>query len=285
MISSAVEESRPLLEAARHELTVILPPHPLQVLGDPSRLAQVISNLLNNAAKYTLDGGRVVVSAERQGAQAVLRVRDNGMGIPKDMLSLIFEMFTQVHRHLDRAQGGLGIGLTLVRSLVEMHGGSVQAYSEGLGHGSEFVVRLPLFVETTQREGGDRGGLKEPATFTVQRRILVVDDNKDSARSLARVLQMMGNEVRMAHDGPAALVLASEFVPDVVLLDIGMPGMNGYEVASLMRSHCPSSKRSFWWPRPAGARKRTVSARVRRVSITTWSSRWTWPICSNCWPP
>ena len=236
VISSAVEESRPLLEAARHELTVILPPHPLQVLGDPSRLAQVISNLLNNAAKYTLDGGRVVVSAERQAAQAVLRVRDNGMGIPKDMLSLIFEMFTQVHRHLDRAQGGLGIGLTLVRSLVEMHGGSVQAYSEGLGHGSEFVVRLPLFVETTQREGGDRGGLKEPATFTVQRRILVVDDNKDSARSLARVLQMMGNEVRMAHDGPAALVLASEFVPDVVLLDIGMPGMNGYEVASLMRT-------------------------------------------------
>lgn len=236
VVETARETSRPLLEAAHHELTLALPPQPLLVDGDLIRLAQVVSNLLNNAAKYTPEGGHVWLTVERDDGDALLRVRDNGIGIPADMLPRIFEMFTQVDRTLERAQGGLGIGLTLVRRLVEMHDGTVEAHSDGPGRGSTFSVRLPLAQvnpERPQTEEQHDQGRRE--SVPGRRRILVVDDNVDSAHSLAMLLQLMGNEVRMAHDGPSALEAAAAFVPDIVLLDIGLPGMNGLDVARRMR--------------------------------------------------
>jgi PAS domain S-box-containing protein len=236
VIEAALETSRPLIEAARHQLVVHLPADPLWVMGDLIRLAQVVSNLLNNSAKYTPEGGHLWLTVERRDDQALIRVRDDGMGIPADMLPRIFEMFTQVDRNLKQAQGGLGIGLTLVRRLIEMHGGTVEATSEGAGRGCEFVASLPLVsVQQTadrngQREDESTNDPKPPA-----RRILVVDDNKDSADSLGMVLRVMGNEVRTAYDGPSALETAKEFRPAVVLLDIGLPGMSGHEVARKMR--------------------------------------------------
>ncbi len=237
VVENALETSHPLLEAAHHELTITLPPEPLLVDGDLTRLAQVLSNLLNNAAKYTPEGGHIWLSAERDGSEAILRVRDNGAGIPADMLPRIFEMFTQMNRTLERAQGGLGIGLTLVRRLVEMHGGTVEAFSEGVGQGSTFLVRLPLSPLTSKRQqGGGKPGEGPQAPAAERRRILVVDDNVDSAQSLALLMQLAGNEVRMAHDGPSALEVAAALVPDVVLLDIGLPGMSGHDVARRMRA-------------------------------------------------
>jgi PAS domain S-box-containing protein len=233
VVVSALEASRPLIEAERHELTVTPSERPLFVEGDRARLAQVLSNLLTNAAKYTPEGGHIWLAVERRGPEAELRVRDNGVGIPAEMLSRVFEMFAQVERHLGRAQGGLGIGLTLVRSLVEMHGGTVRAYSGGPGQGSEFVVRLPLAADHPAGEAGAEAEA-EPAAAT-RGRILVVDDSVDSAESLALMLKLSGNEVRTAYDGPGALATAATFAPDVVLLDIGMPGMDGYEVARRLR--------------------------------------------------
>ena len=212
-----------------------LPPQALHVEGDLTRLAQVLSNLLNNAAKYTPEGGRIALSVERQGAQAVLRVQDNGLGIPPEMLPRVFEMFTQVHKHLERAQGGLGLGLSLVKSLVEMHGGTVEGRSGGPGQGCEFIVCLPLVAEGPEHRSAEEPGGGEQAAGNRRRRILVVDDNRDSAKSLGLLVQVLGNEVRTAHDGPSALALAEAFRPDMVLLDIGMPGMNGYEVARRLR--------------------------------------------------
>jgi len=195
------------------------------------RLAQVFSNLLNNAAKYTDRGGNIWLTAERQGSDAVVSVRDSGLGIPREMLGKVFELFTQVDSTLEKAQGGLGIGLTLVRRLVEMHGGSVEAHSEGTGKGSEFTVRLPaLFVAPARDERA-----AEETTPSSRRRILVVDDNRDSAISLGMMLQLMGNEVRTAHDGLEAVQAAEVFRPDVVLLDIGLPKLNGYEAARRIR--------------------------------------------------
>ena len=232
VLRSAVEASRPLIEAARHALTITLPPEPIFVDGDPMRLAQVFANLLNNAAKYTEPGGQIGLSAERQGSDAVVSVRDNGLGIPSEMLGRVFELFAQVDRTLEKSQGGLGIGLTLVRRLIEMHGGSVAVQSEGYGHGSVFTVRLPavLIAPARAEAAPAEVGARAPC-----RRILVVDDNRDSASSLAMMLQLMGNEVRAAHDGLEAVQVAETFNPDVVLLDIGLPKLNGYEAAQRIR--------------------------------------------------
>jgi PAS domain S-box-containing protein len=233
VVSQAVEACRPLAESAGHEVAVTLPPEPLVLDGDPVRLAQVFGNLLNNACKYTDRGGRIGLTVERQGSDVVVRVTDNGAGIPADQLGSIFEMFTQVDETLERSQGGLGIGLTLVRRLVELHGGSVEAFSEGRGRGSEFVVRLPLLSEKPRalrrRESiGD-------ATPAPARRILVVDDNRDSAESLALLLTLSGHQTQTAHDGLEAVEAAGQFRPDVVLLDIGLPKLNGYDACRRIR--------------------------------------------------
>jgi CheY-like chemotaxis protein len=206
----------------------------VSLLADPTRLEQILDNLLSNAAKYTKPGGRIEVSAERQGDEAVLRVRDTGVGISPEMLPRVFDLFAQAERSLDRAEGGLGIGLTLVRSLVELHGGSVQAQSAGLGHGSEFVVRLPAAGDAARRADLPAApALNGPAS--APRRVLVVDDNVDAAQSLATLLKLWGHQVAMAHDGTAALEAVRAQRPEVILLDIGLPGMSGLEVARQVR--------------------------------------------------
>jgi len=234
VLQGAIETSRPLLDACGHDFEAALPSEDIHLEADPTRLAQVVSNLLNNAAKYTERGGRIRLAAERQGDDAVIRVSDSGIGIPQEMLSRIFEMFTQADRSIDRSQGGLGVGLTLARRLVELHGGTVEARSEGSGTGSEFVVRLPAIgrVSMETARGGRRPSVLD---FSSSLRVLVVDDNADSAAGLAILLEMTGNEVRTAHDGVEALGAADRFRPDVVLLDIGMPKMDGYEVARTIR--------------------------------------------------
>jgi signal transduction histidine kinase/DNA-binding response OmpR family regulator len=232
----AVESSRPLIELRKHEFTLSLPAEPLHAKADPARLSQIISNLLNNAAKYTEEGGRIWLTVEREDGEAVMRVRDTGAGIPTNMLPRIFEPFTQVDQSLDRSQGGLGIGLTLVRRLVEMHGGRVEALSQGVGHGSEFVVRLPAWAEA-QSSFPIRSNNAPTPKAGAGSSILVVDDNVDAANSLAMVLRLEGHEVRTARDGPTALAASQASAPDVVLLDIGLPGMDGYEVARRLRCH------------------------------------------------
>jgi two-component system, sensor histidine kinase len=232
VLRNAIEASRPLLDAAGHTLDVDLPRAPLLVLADGVRLAQVFSNLLNNAAKYTDPGGRIALSARVEGRDVAVSVRDTGTGIPVEMLGRVFEMFTQVEREAGRAQGGLGIGLTLVKNIVELHGGTVQAFSEGAGRGSEFVVRLPLAAagmpEPPASASAGRGQL-------AGKRILVVDDNRDAASSLAHLLNLLGAEAGVAHDGAGALATLASRRHDLVLLDIGMPGMDGYEVARRIR--------------------------------------------------
>jgi PAS domain S-box-containing protein len=236
VVARAVETVQPLVDAQGHELSVCLPPESLPLDADPVRLAQVVGNLLTNAAKYTEAGGRIRLAAEREGGEAVLRVRDNGIGIAPAMLPHIFELFVQVDHATTKAQGGLGIGLTLVKNLVQMHNGSVEARSGGLGRGSEFVVRLPLSVEAME-QGNDQGTGHRPQQPPTPsgHRLLVVDDNQDAADSLAVLLSLQGHEVRVAHSGPAALEVTTGYTPDVVFLDIGMPGMDGYEVARRMR--------------------------------------------------
>jgi signal transduction histidine kinase len=240
VVAQAVEASRPFLEARQHHFDVQLPDEPIFVEADPTRLSQVILNLLNNAAKYTEDGGYISLSVERSGAEVILRIRDSGMGISPETLPKIFELFVQGERTLDRAQGGLGIGLTVVRRLVELHGGSVQAFSEGLGRGSEFVVHLPTAIHLPspavcpQPQRTDGNG-QRAADRGQRRRILIVDDNRDSAESLAILLQMLGHEVKLAYDGEAALRVARQFCPDIVLLDIGLPRLSGLEAARRIR--------------------------------------------------
>jgi signal transduction histidine kinase len=235
----AVESARPLIDARRHRLTYQCSPEPALVTADPVRLTQVIGNLLNNSAKYTEEGGEITLTVALEAGEAVVRVGDTGEGIAPEMLPQVFDLFTQVERTIDRAQGGLGIGLTLVRSLVEIHGGCVQAFSAGLGTGSEFVVRLPVLASV--EEGGVGPG-PEPSAPVKPRRILVVDDNVDNAESLALLLQLSGHQVRTAHNGPGALAAASAFRPEVVLLDIGLPGMDGYEVARCLRTEAGGEK-------------------------------------------
>jgi signal transduction histidine kinase len=240
VVAQAVETSRPLLEARRHHFDIRMPDEPIFVEADPTRLAQVVLNLLNNAAKYTEDGGYISLSVERSGAEVVLRVRDNGIGIPPETLPKIFGLFVQGERTLDRAQGGLGIGLTVVRRLVELHGGSVQAFSEGLGRGSEFVIRLPTVPAPSGQAGNGQAGKPnrragQPGKPALRWRILIVDDNRDSAESLAILLQMLGHEVRTAYDGETGLSVAEHFSPDIVLLDIGLPRLSGLEAAQRIR--------------------------------------------------
>ncbi|MEX2559462.1 MAG: ATP-binding protein, partial [Pirellulales bacterium] len=236
IVETALESSRPVMEEFGHELAVSLPAEPIWVNADPTRMAQVLTNLLNNAAKYTDPGGHVRLSVAREDQEAVVAVRDDGAGIPPDMLRAVFDMFTQVDRSLERSQGGLGIGLTLVRKLVELHGGTVYARSDGTGHGSEFVVRVPVMAAEP--------GPREPAVVTEitagtpgGHRVLVVDDNLDSAKTLAMLMTMLGNEVRTAHDGLEAVEMAAEFRPHVALLDIGLPKLNGYEAARRIREN------------------------------------------------
>ena len=236
VVRSAIETSRPLIDAAHHQLALSLPTEPLTLEGDPVRLAQVLSNLLNNAAKYTAEWGQIRLAARRERSSVVVSVRDNGMGIPAEMLSKVFDLFTQVDRINSRTQGGLGIGLTLVRSLVEMHGGSVEARSGGPGQGSEFLVRLPLAMR--RRNPFEQGQREDGTAATASRRILVVDDNRDCADSLGMLLKFLGADVCIANDGPAALEALETYQPSVVFLDIGMPGMDGYEVARRARQLC-----------------------------------------------
>jgi signal transduction histidine kinase len=234
VVHSAVEVSRPLIEAQGHELTVTLPAEAIVLDADATRLAQVISNLLNNAAKYTEKGGDVWLTAKRQGDEAVVSVRDTGIGIAAEHLAYVFEIFSQLTPALERSQGGLGIGLSLVRGLIELHGGRVEARSEGTGRGSEFIVRLPVVDEPVRHEVQEPAA-GHPVVEDRKRRILAVDDNRDAADSLALILQMMGHEVQTAYDGREGVELAEAFRPDVVLLDIGMPRLNGYEAARHIR--------------------------------------------------
>ena len=236
ILADAVEASRPLIDQAGHQLTITLPRELIFVDGDPARLAQIFGNLLTNAAKYTDRGGNIWVTAERQGSDILVSVRDTGIGISAEHLPRLFDMFSQVSPALERSQGGLGIGLALVRSLVEMHGGRVEARSAGLGQGSEFLVRLPRVCDPPRKPATVVGNsLGQENGHAPQFRILVADDNVDSAQSLAMMLSIMGHEVRTAHDGLGAVELAAEFRPDVFLLDIGMPKLNGYEAARQIR--------------------------------------------------
>ncbi len=231
VVGRAVEISRPLIDQRKHTLHVQVPPEPVQAVLDPVRVAQILANLLNNAAKYTEEGGTIWLKAERAGDELVFRVRDTGIGIQPELLPHVFDMFIQADHSLDRSQGGLGIGLTLVRRLVELHGGSVQALSPGPNQGSEFVVRLPVRTLALSALNGEDTSAPTTTSF----RVLVVDDNVDSAESLALLLKTMGQVVHTAYDGPAALDAVERFSPDVVLLDIGLPGMSGYEVARQIR--------------------------------------------------
>ena len=226
------ETSRPSIEQADHEMLIEMPPSPIHVDADLTRLAQVFSNLLNNAAKYTQRGGRMRLTVQQLGGEAVVSVKDNGIGIPTHMLPHVSEMFTQVDRNLERSQGGLGIGLSIVKRRVEMHGRSVEVRSDGDGRGSDFVVRLPVDLLVVGDKPFDEVKAVRPTAYY---RILVVDDNLDSAESLTMLLTIMGHETRTAHDGLEALDVAAAFRPKVMLLDIGMPKPDGFEVCRRIR--------------------------------------------------
>jgi signal transduction histidine kinase len=240
ILRSAIETSRPHIEAARHQLSVRLPDEPVELDADPVRLAQVFSNLLNNAAKYTPPGGRIEVDARAEPRQVVVSVRDNGSGIAPEMLGQVFALFTQATHASESSKGGLGIGLSLVEGLARLHGGTVEAHSKGLDKGSEFVVRLPRADAREPAADALPNRNEEPAPAEAPqggpRRVLVVDDNADAAGTLAELLQMLGSEVCVAHDGASAIEQTGRFHPDVVLLDIGLPDINGYEVARRIRS-------------------------------------------------
>ncbi|HKF97959.1 MAG TPA: response regulator [Steroidobacteraceae bacterium] len=235
LINRAVETIEPLVLEREHQLTLRIPPDPMRVDGDPTRLTQALANVLGNAAKYTERGGRIELTCTRQGAEVELRVRDNGIGIPAELLPRIFDLFTQLDRRSDQALSGLGIGLALVRRLLEMHGGSISALSEGAGTGSEFVIRLPLLADSAVRTESDNDP-QHADVPAVPRRILLADDNADALESLATVLRLRGHEVFSASNGAIALETAGRHVPEVALLDIGMPLLDGYEVARRIRA-------------------------------------------------
>jgi len=232
ILRAAIETSRPVLDNLRHQLIEDLTTEGICVAGDPVRLTQVFANLLNNAAKYTNHGGHITVQTRRVDGEACVSIKDDGIGIAPAVLQQVFDMFMQVDRSTRRSQGGLGIGLTLVRSLVGMHGGTVEARSGGPGLGSEFIVKLPLMAEAQVSAASTRRMEPLPA-----RRILIVDDSRDGSESLAMLLRVLGAEVALAHSGHQALESVETFHPDVVLLDIGMPGMDGYEVARRIRAN------------------------------------------------
>jgi CheY-like chemotaxis protein len=233
VITASLETSRPLIELAGHELAVTLPDEALTLDADPVRLAQVFANLLNNAAKYMDPGGFIAIEARRSGDETMIVVSDTGIGITAEALPTVFDMFAQANSGDSRSQGGLGIGLTLVRSLVDMHGGSVSASSDGPGKGSRFTVRLPLakrpVVEHRERPSA-------PRKVRQLQRILVVDDNRDAADTMGTLLRMLGADVRTAYDGSSALDVVDVFHPDVAILDLGMPGISGFEVAKRIRA-------------------------------------------------
>ena len=249
VVQSAIETVRPLIDRKKHELAVHLPPGPLVLGVDAIRLAQVLSNLLSNAAKYTDDGGRIVLEGELVAGDLVLRVRDNGIGLSEGALQDIFEMFSQVSSALDRAEGGLGIGLALSRGLVALHGGTLVAHSEGLGQGAEFTVRLPASVVVAAPVAAPAP--EGAASPRAGRFILVADDNADALQTMATLLELEGHRVETAADGEQALAKAQALQPEVAVLDIGMPGLNGYEVARRIRAQ------------PWGAR-------IRLIALTGW---------------
>jgi len=237
IIASSIETSRPIIDGGRHQLEVSVPDQPLMLYADPTRLAQIITNLLNNAAKYTPAGGEISLLARLDEDQIVVEVLDTGIGIPREMLTRVFDIFTQVGSARERSQGGLGIGLTLVRRLIELHGGTVYADSDGMGKGSKFALRLPHYTGRAPLSVDEAPTIHEvPMQPLPSRQILVVDDNVDGAESLAEMLRLNGHEVQTAHSGPEAIAIVAQMVPDVTFLDIGLPGMNGYEVARQFRN-------------------------------------------------
>jgi CheY-like chemotaxis protein len=232
VIDDALETTRPLLAVRRQSITFDPPPQPLNVDGDPDRLTQVIGNLLSNAAKFSPDGSRIHVNLAQVAGGVQIRLRDEGVGIDAQILPHVFDLFVQGDQSLDRAQGGLGIGLTVVKRLVELHGGRIEARSDGPGRGSEFTIHLPAGVLATNEE-------VVPEVQPVNaRRILIVDDNADSAMSLSVLLEMEGHEVRSARNGPAAMQELEQFDAQVVLMDVGLPGLDGYATADLIRQRC-----------------------------------------------
>jgi PAS domain S-box-containing protein len=236
IVAQAVEAVQPLFTARRHHLAIDVATEPLPILGDGARLTQIISNLLNNAARFTAEGGHIVLTARREGGRVVLSVKDDGIGIPSAMRERVFEMFTQIESPGQRKQDGLGIGLALVKRLVAMHDGDIEARSAGVGCGSELVVRLPIAEDDRGTQAGAVSGAHEAARGPGPKRILVVDDNVDAAETLSRLLRLSGHEVRVVHDGLAALAAAGEMNPDIVLLDIGLPKLDGLEVARSLRA-------------------------------------------------
>jgi signal transduction histidine kinase/DNA-binding response OmpR family regulator len=234
VIEGAIETSRPLIGARGHQLNVDIPQEDLILNGDLTRLSQILSNLLNNAAKFTEPGGTISLAAKRDSGEVLIAVKDNGVGIPAEVMPCVFQMFAQFDGHLDRSQGGLGIGLQLVKSLVEMHGGTIEASSAGAGQGSEFVVRLPLVLNSTHAADPP---VAAEAAASGRLRVLIVDDNQDNVDSLRLLLGLMGHNVRVALEGMEGIRVAEEFRPDVVLLDIGMPNLDGHEVCRRIRAH------------------------------------------------
>jgi len=233
IVKSAADTCRDMIEKNRHVLRISTPATPIFVEADPVRVTQVVTNLLNNACKFTEPGGRITLAIDADDKHATISVKDTGIGIPKAMLDRVFDMFTQVDRSLERTRAGLGIGLSLTKSLVELHGGSIAAVSNGPGTGSEFVVELPGVVVGEKPKQSTSIPAHHPST---QRRILVVDDNADSAESLAMLLRLQGNDTQVAGDGTEAVKKGADYKPDVILLDIGMPGMNGYDTCEIIRA-------------------------------------------------
>jgi PAS domain S-box-containing protein len=239
IVRDAVAATRPMLDEANHRLTVHLPEQPLRIYADANRLTQVLTNLLNNAAKFTPREGRIELAAQHSDSEVIVTVSDSGIGIPPEKADRVFGMFTQIHESSERRNTGLGIGLTLVKSLVEMHGGTVEVQSRGQNHGTTFLIRLPAAAAPATAMSPDEvdGSVKAGADALppVKRRILIVDDNRDALESLSRMVRLLGNDVRQAHDGLEALEIGRSFRPDIVLMDLGMPKLNGFDAARRMR--------------------------------------------------
>ncbi|HEV2612060.1 MAG TPA: ATP-binding protein, partial [Noviherbaspirillum sp.] len=233
--TSAIDASLPFIEAGGHEFSVCIPDEPMPLDADPTRISQVISNLLNNAAKYTPAGGKISLTARRDAREVEITVKDTGVGIPENRLHDVFEMFSQVSESTGRAQGGLGIGLTIVSTLVKLHGGSITVASNGPGKGSDFVVRLPIHIDDMQSRASIPDQPAVQPAKAANLKVLVIDDNEDAAETLSTLLSLDGHDTRMVNDGRAALEVAFAFMPDMIFLDIGMPDMNGYEIIAALR--------------------------------------------------